>query len=302
IVAEPALDALTRDVRPGLVALFAAGLLLLVMAVANLASLELARATTRYREIAIRSALGAGPRRVVQQLVLEQLLLAAAGGALGLALAVVLHRALPAMLPADFPRIHEIAFGMPVVLVAFAIAASTGVVMGVLPAWHLRRLRLTQALGEGAAGAVGGTRTRARAWIMTGQIATASTLLVVALLLGRSFVAMLEHDRGFDPAHLITARLTLPDFAFTAAARIEAVEQFVGRARASRRACRRGHDGTAAVGLGEHHGLRHAVGPSTGRRAGSRARGPIRGHRRLHPGPRPAAARRPRLPPRRRLA
>jgi len=231
IVAEPALDALTRDVRPGLVALFAAGLLLLVMAVANLASLELARATTRYREIAIRSALGAGPRRVVQQLVLEQLLLAAAGGALGLALAVVLHRALPAMLPADFPRIHEIAFGMPVVLVAFAIAASTGVVMGVLPAWHLRRLRLTQALGEGAAGAVGGTRTRARAWIMTGQIAIASTLLVIALLLGRSFVAMLQQDRGFDPAHLITARLSLPDFAFTPAARIDAVEQFVLRAR-----------------------------------------------------------------------
>src|SRR4029079_8927393 len=231
IVADPALDALTRDVRPGLVALFAAGLLLLLMAVANLASLELARATTRYREIAIRSALGAGPRRVVQQLVLEQLLLAAAGGGARLVLAVVLHRALPAMLPADFPRIHEIAFGMPVVLVAFAIAASTGVVMGVLPAWHLRRLRLTQALGEGAAGAVGGTRTRARAWIMTGQIAIASTLLVIALLLGRSFVAMLQQDRGFDPAHLITARLSLPHFAFTPAARIDAVEQFVLRAR-----------------------------------------------------------------------
>ena len=112
ILAEPARDAMTRDVRPALIALFAAGLLLLVMAVANLASLELARATTRYREIAIRSALGAGPRRVVQQLVLEQLVLAAAGGGLGLALTVALHRALPAMLPADFPRIQEIALRM----------------------------------------------------------------------------------------------------------------------------------------------------------------------------------------------
>jgi predicted permease len=231
IVVEPALDAVTRDVRPALVALFAAGLLLLVMAVANLASLELARATTRYREIAIRSALGAGPRRIVQQLVLEQILLAAAGGALGLALTIVLHRALPAMLPADFPRLREIAVRMPVVFVAFALAGTTGVVMGALPAWHLRGRRLTQALGEGAAGAVGGTRTRARAWIMTGQIAIASTLLVVALLLGRSFVAMLQQDRGFDPAHLVTARLSLPDFAFSAAARIEATEQFVARAR-----------------------------------------------------------------------
>jgi len=231
ILAEPARDAMTRDVRPALITLFAAGLLLLVMAVANLASLELARATTRYREIAIRSALGAGPRRVVQQLVLEQLLLAAAGGGLGLALTVALHRALPAMLPADFPRIQEITLRIPIVFVAFGLAASTGVVMGALPAWHLRRLRLTQALGEGAAGSLGGTRTRMRTLIMTGQVAIAATLLIVALLLGRSFVAMLKQDRGFDPAHLVTARLSLPDFAFTPAARIEAVEQFVARAR-----------------------------------------------------------------------
>jgi len=230
IVAEPALDALTRDVRPALVALFAAGLLLVAMAVANLASLELARASTRYREIAIRSALGAGPRRVVQQLVVEQLLVAAVGGGLGVGLTLLLHRALPTMLPADFPRLHEIAVRTPVVVVAFAFAAATGVIMGALPAWHIRRLRLTQALGEGAAGSVGGTRSRVRAWIMTGQIAMTSTLLVVALLLGRSFVAMLQQDRGFDPTHVITARLSLPDFAFSQAARIEAVEQFVARA------------------------------------------------------------------------
>jgi predicted permease len=231
IVADRALDAVTRDVRPGIIALFAAGLLLFVMALANLASLELARATTRFREIAIRSALGAGTRRLVQHLVVEQLLLALAGGALGLALTFALHRALPAMLPADFPRLRDITLRMPIVLVTFGLAASTGIVLGALPAWHLRRLRLTQALREGAGGSIGGARTRARAWIMTGQIAIASTLLIVALLLGRSFVAMLQQDRGFDPAHLLTARLSLPDFAFTPAARIEAVEQFVARAR-----------------------------------------------------------------------
>src|SRR5262249_8744244 len=152
------------------------------------------------------------------------------GGSLGVGLTMLLHRALPALLPADFPRLHEIALRTPVVVVAFAFAAATSVVVGALPAWLTRRLRLTRGLGAGAAGAVGGGRSRARAWIMTGQIAMTSALLVVALLLGRSFVAMLQQDRGFDPAHLITARLSLPDFAFSQAARIEAVEQFVARA------------------------------------------------------------------------
>lgn len=231
IAADPALDALTRDVRPGIVALLVAGALLFVMSIANLASLELARATTRHRELAIRTALGAGTRRVVQHLVVEHLLLAVAGGALGLALTLALHRALPALLPADFPRLQDITVRMPIVLVTFVLAAVTGIVLGALPVGSLRRLRLTEGLGEGAAGSIGGTRGRARSAIMTGQIGITAALLIVALLLGRSFVAMTTQDRGFDPSHLVTARLTLPDYAFAPAARIEAVEQFVSRAR-----------------------------------------------------------------------
>jgi predicted permease len=167
---------------------------------------------------------------VIQQLVVEQLLLAAAGGALGLALTMTLHRALPSVVPADFPRLQDVAMRLPVVAFAFGLTAAIGVTLGALPALHMRRLRLTQALGEGA-GSIGGTprRIRARWWIMTSQIAVASTLLIVALLVGRTFVAMIGQDRGFTAEHLLTARLSLPDSAFTPSSRIDAVETFVTR-------------------------------------------------------------------------
>jgi putative ABC transport system permease protein len=229
ILAQPALEALTHEVRPGLVALFVAVSLLLVGAIANIASLQLARATTRYREMAIRSALGAGTARLVQQLIVEHLLLTGAGGAVGVALTVAAHRALPSVLPPNFPRLEDIGVRWTVVLFALSLATLTGVVLGTLPALHLRRLRLTQALTEAAAVSIGGTRARARVWIMTGQIAIACTLLVGALLLGRSFVAMLVQDRGFDSAHLLTARLNLPATS-NPQARIDAVEDFVARA------------------------------------------------------------------------
>lgn len=231
IVAQPALDALTHDVRPGIIALFVAVALLLVTAIANIASLQLARATTRYREMAIRSALGAGTARLAQQLIVEQVLLAVVGGALGVALALTLQRALPAVLPADFPRLADIGLHSSGLLFALGVSALTGVVLGALPAFHLRRMRLTQTLTEAATGAIGGTRQRVRVGIMTGQIAIACTLLVGALLLGRSFVAMVTEDRGFQPAHLLTARLNLPP-ALASQARIDATEALVARIQA----------------------------------------------------------------------
>ena len=228
IVAQAALDALTHEVRPGIIALFVAVALLLVTAIANIASLQLARATTRYREMAIRAALGAGTARLAQQLIVEQALLAAAGGGLGVALAFGLHRALPSVLPADFPRLADIGLGSSSLLFAIGLSAATGVVLGALPAFHLRRMRLTQTLTEAAAGAIGGARQRVRVGIMTGQIAIACTLLVGALLLARSFVTMVTEDRGFQPAHLLTARVTLPASS-APDARIDAVEDLVAR-------------------------------------------------------------------------
>ena len=232
VSAVPALEALTQDVAPGLVVLLVAVALLVVTAVANIAGLQLARATSRYRELAIRSAIGAGTSRLAQQLMVENLWLAAAGGVVGLVLSALLYRALPSLLPADFPRVNDIHFGWTVAMVAIVITAITGLALGALPALHLRRLRLAGALSEGAAGAIGGTRVRARTVMMTAQIAITCALLVVALLLTRSFMAMVGQDRGFEPSHVLSARLTLPDFAFPAPARLDALRRFVDQARA----------------------------------------------------------------------
>lgn len=231
ILATPALDALTHDVRPGLMVMLIAVSLLLLTAIANIAGLQLARATTRLREMAIRSAIGAGTSRLVQQLMIESVLLAAAGGVAGVLLSRWLHGLLPSVLPANFPRADGIALGWTVAGVAAIITAITGVLLGVLPAWQLRRLRLAGALTDNTNGAIGGSRARARTIIAAAQVALTCALLVGATLLTRSFMAMIGQDRGYEPAHALSATLMLPDFAFTKEARLEALHRFVDLAR-----------------------------------------------------------------------
>jgi putative ABC transport system permease protein len=229
ITATPALEAVTADVKPGLLALLVAVVLLLLTAVANIASLQLARASTRIREMAVRSAIGAGTSRLVQQLLVENVVLSAIGGALGLAMSAGLHRVLPSVLPADFPRLDSIALDSTVVTIALAATSLTGVALGLLPAMQLRRLQLVAALTENSNSAVGAARPRARTLIMTGQVAAACALLAGGILLMRSFTAMAAHDRGFDPSNVLTARLNLPDFAFTPEARAAALDDFMSR-------------------------------------------------------------------------
>ncbi|MEX2662263.1 MAG: ABC transporter permease [Vicinamibacterales bacterium] len=234
ISAVPLHEALTTDVRRPLVVLLAAVVLLLVTAVANIASLQLARATARRREMAIRAALGAGAARVTRQLVIESLLLGLTGGAAGVALAVLLHRVLPSMLPADFPRVTDVGLGVPVIAFSFALCVLASVAFGAAPALRARRLNLVESLSDdGAAPAGARTRTaRVRLLIMAGQVAIACVLLVGAALFGRSFVELLHADRGFDPSSVLTARLQLPNFAFTAERRSELVAAVVERLRA----------------------------------------------------------------------
>ncbi len=232
ITASPMRDALTAEVRAPLIALLAAVLLLLVTATANVAGLQLARATTRRRELAIRAALGAGGARVMRQLLVESLVLAALGGAAGLALAAALHAAMPAVLPADFPRADALALDAVVALFALAASSIAGIVVGVLPALRVRRLNLVESLSDDGVGAVAGGRSRtarARMLIMGGQVAIACVLLVGASLLGRSFVAMLQADRGYDPAGVMTARLSLSAPGFTPERRFAAIERILAR-------------------------------------------------------------------------
>ena len=233
VSAVPMLQALTREVRPALIILFIAVLLLLATATANAASLQLARAAARRRELAIRAALGAARGRLVRQTLTENLLLGLLGGAAGLVLAALMHRALPALLPADFPRLDDLAFGWQIQTFAVAVSLLTGLGCGVLPALHAARGSVARALVEDALAPIGGgTRTgtaRLRGVIMASQVAIAAVLLVGALLLIRSFTAMLHADLGYDRANVLSARLILADRLFTEERRLQIVQALVSR-------------------------------------------------------------------------
>ncbi len=209
--------------------------LLLATATANVASLQLARATTRRRDTAIRSALGAGRGRLARQLLVESSIVGLAGGVAGLLLAVGLTWALPAILPADFPRLDAIAINLRVATFALVLSLATGVVFGLLPMWQARRLDLIASLAEdGQAPVGGGGRSgiaRARALIMAGQVAIACVLLVGAALLGRTFVALVGADRGYDPANVLTASLSMPGESFTTERRSQLVGALLERVR-----------------------------------------------------------------------
>jgi len=215
ITTEPMTGAMTADVRLPLIVLLAAVGLLLATATANVASLQLARATTRGREMAIRAALGAGSPRVARHLLAESLLLGITGGFVGVALTMALQRSLPSLLPADFPRVDDLGVNAAVIGFALILTAGTSIAFGLLPALNIRKSNLVEALsGEGTAPSGAGIHartTRTRMVIMTAQVAIACVLLVGASLLGRSFIALLTADRGFDAGGVLSARLTMPD-------------------------------------------------------------------------------------------
>jgi len=233
VTAVPVLDAMTREVRPAILIMLAAVALLLVTATANAASLQLARASARKRELAIRSALGAGRSRLVRQTLVENLLLGILGGVAGLALAAVMHRALPSLLPTDFPRLDDLAFDIRVQAFAVGVSVLAGLGCGLLPAWHVSRTNLVPALVEDSLAPVGGglrsKTARARAFIMTAQVAIACVLLVGALLLVRSFTAMIGASLGYDPANVLTARLIMPNGEFNPARRQQVVDDVLER-------------------------------------------------------------------------
>ncbi len=233
ISAAPLRDALTKDVRRPLVVLLIAVGLLLVTATTNVASLQLARATTRYREMAIRAALGAGRARIARQLLVESLMLGLAGGGAGLCLAWLLHRMAPSVLPADFPRVNDLSMDTTVVMFALLVSMSSSIILGLLPALRIGRLDLVVSLAEDGTSPVGaGVRSRtaqARLLIMAMQVAIACVLLVGASLLGRSFVALLNADRGYDPAGILTARLSLPASMYAPERRYAILDQILSR-------------------------------------------------------------------------
>lgn len=233
--ATPLRDALTADVRRPLLMLLVAVALLFVAATGNIASLQLAHATGRIREMGIRSALGADAARLTRQLVVENVLLSLAGGCAGLLLAMLIDRSLPSVLPADFPRVQQLGLDRMAAMFAILISMLAGVLFGIVPVARARHLNLVISIAEDGASPAGGrVRTRAargRLVIMAGQVAIACVLLVGASLLARSFLSLIDADRGFEPSNVLTARVQMPAFAYPPARRAELTENILARLR-----------------------------------------------------------------------
>ena len=211
VTAIPMLDSLVKDVRFALWILAAAGGLLFSAAIGTVVNMQLAQATARRREIAVRSAIGAGAGRIARQLFVETTLLAAIGGACGLLLTSSILRLLPALLPQDFPRLQHIAVERPTLVTVVALTGVVSLLIGLLPARIARSLRLTSVLTEDGSAPVGQSlrspAARSRAFIITAQVAIAAVLLIGATLLSRTFMTLLDSDRGYEPANLLTARI-----------------------------------------------------------------------------------------------
>jgi len=207
-------EQLTGKIRPALTILLGAVGLVLLIACANVANLLLARATGRQREIAIRTAMGASRGRIVRQLLTESLLLALAGGALGLMLGSWGVRALLALTAGDLPRVQEIA-SIPALDPSVAgftvlLAVITAVVFGLFPALQVSRTELAPALKEASERAgTGRKHNRTRSALVGAEVAIAVVLLCGATLLIRSFVAMHAVSLGFEPHNLLTMEVSL---------------------------------------------------------------------------------------------
>ena len=212
--AVPMRQRLTWDVRPALLILLGAVALVLLIACANAANLLLARGLGRQREIIVRVAIGAGRGRIIRQLLTESLLLALAGGALGLGFGSWGVRALLALAPGGLPRIQEIAH-VPALdpwVAGFSVLLSvvTGILFGLIPASQVSRVDLASSLKEsGGRAGTGSKHGQTRAALVAAEMAIAVVLLCGAMLLIRSFLALHSVQPGFDPRNLLTMKVAL---------------------------------------------------------------------------------------------
>src|SRR6476660_4506403 len=199
------------DVRPALLVLLGAVALVLLIACANVANLLLARAASRSREIAIRTALGASRALVVRQLLCESLVLALLGGGAGLLLAWWGVDLLGAAGPQGLPHLGQIKVNTTVCAFTFALALGSTLLFGLIPALQVSRPAVNESLQHGAKGSTGGLHTnRLRAFLVVSQVSLSLLLLAGAGLLIKSFLNLRATNPGFDPHRLMTLSLTLP--------------------------------------------------------------------------------------------
>src|SRR5687767_1835816 len=219
----PMHEEIVGDVRQPLLLLFGTALLVLLIACANVANLLLARAASRQRELAIRTALGAGRRRLIAQLLTESLVLATVGGAAGLLLAAWGIQALPSLAPSDLPRLTGIRVDTSVILYTSLASLVTGLVFGAAPALQGAAATAGEFLKErGRTESQGARGRRLRAAFAIAEVAVALVLVIGAGLLVRSFVAMNKVDLGFDPRGILAVRVELPRARYSQDAQITA--------------------------------------------------------------------------------
>jgi predicted permease len=193
----------------------AVGLLLLV-ACANVAGLLVTRATARSHEFGVRMALGAGRTRLIRQLITESLLLAAIGGGVGVFIALGAIHWLSIKAPDQLPRSSNLTLDWPVFIFAFVLTIVVGVLFGLAPSWSARRADIHTTLRSSGRGTTG-AGAMLRLWLVGGQVAVATVLVVAALLLIQSFDRLQRVDLGFTPDHLLTVTINLPEAKYSTA-------------------------------------------------------------------------------------
>jgi putative ABC transport system permease protein len=206
---EPLQSVLVGNVGPAFLVLIGAVALVLLIACANIASLILARNTVRQREIAIRTALGAGPSRLVRQLLTESLVLALIGGFAGIFVAAAGVELLKQLGPQSLPRLDEVNVNGVVLAFTFAIAIFTGILFGLGPALKATRRDLTQSLKEGGSSGDSRSKHRAHNTLVVAEVALSLVVLIASGLLLNSFWRLMRAPLGFDPANVVITEVSL---------------------------------------------------------------------------------------------
>ena len=205
-------DGLVRQFRTTLYTLFAAVAVLLLIACSNVANMLLARAAAREKEMAIRTSIGASRGLLIRQLLIESLLLAIAGGALGCLFAYLGTQGIVSLMPQGlFPTEADIRLNVPVLIFSLGVAILTAVLFGLVPALQTVKKNMADPLKDSGRGVVGGFRRgRTRSTLIIVEVALSLVLLAGAGVLMRNFVGLQTIDLGFNPNNVLTARLPLP--------------------------------------------------------------------------------------------
>ncbi len=207
-------DESVAEIKPALLILLAAVGFVLLIACANVANLMLARAAARQKEIAIRTALGAGRLRIIRQLLTESVLLSLVGGVCGLLLALwgidLLLASMPRQFALGIPGWNKIGLDYRVLGFTLLVSLLTGILFGLFPAWHASKYDLNESLKEGSKGSAGQGRKRFRNALIVSEVTLALVLLVGSGLMMRSLWRLMDVKPGFDPQNLTTLQLSLP--------------------------------------------------------------------------------------------